>query len=63
MAKNDKNFFTADELVKRWRGNVTVGTLANWRSQGAGPRFTKIGNTVLYARADIEAYEKKQNKK
>lgn len=27
---------------------VSARTLANWRTQGKGPKFTKLGGKVLY---------------
>ena len=36
------------------------GTLANWRSQGKGPRWTKPGGSILYAWADVYEWEKSQ---
>jgi excisionase family DNA binding protein len=32
---------------------VPVGTLANWRYQGRGPAFVKIGRHVRYRRSDV----------
>ena len=32
------------------------GTLATWRWQGRGPRYTKYGNRVLYLGADLNAF-------
>lgn len=43
-----KKFLTPAELSARWGGRITVRTLANWRSQGAGPPFTKVGGSILY---------------
>lgn len=40
----------ADEL------SVSRGTLANWRSRGGGPRFTKVGANVRYSRADVDKW-------
>jgi predicted DNA-binding transcriptional regulator AlpA len=48
---------TPDELVTRWDGAVTTGTLANWRSQDRGPRYVKIGRAVRYRLADIVEWE------
>ncbi|WP_409998740.1 helix-turn-helix transcriptional regulator [Bradyrhizobium sp. SZCCHNS2022] len=31
-------------------------TLAAWRTLGRGPSFVKVGRTVFYRRADIEAW-------
>lgn len=36
--------------------DVPVGTLANWRYQGRGPRFVKVGRHVRYRRSDVEAW-------
>jgi excisionase family DNA binding protein len=36
--------------------NVPVATLANWRYQGRGPRFVKVGRHVRYRRSDVEAW-------
>ncbi|MEP1352704.1 MAG: helix-turn-helix domain-containing protein [Tateyamaria sp.] len=32
---------------------VPEGTIANWRCQGSGPPYTKIGNRVRYSEADV----------
>ncbi|TDB86444.1 DNA-binding protein [Actinomadura sp. KC216] len=31
-------------------------TLANWRSQGIGPKPRKVGHSVLYRRRDVDAW-------
>jgi hypothetical protein len=54
----EQQFFSPKELCARWRGCVSVGTLVNWRARGTGPAFMKCGSKVIYAIADIEAYEK-----
>jgi hypothetical protein len=36
---------------------VAPATLANWRSQGRGPRYLRIGGKILYDNADLDAYE------
>jgi len=51
-------FLTVGELVKRWRGTVTKGTLANWRSLKIGPAFTKMGREPLYPLVAVQAYER-----
>ena len=42
------------------RLNVAVGTLANWRCQGIGPRYVKLtgspNSPVRYKSAEVEAY-------
>jgi hypothetical protein len=42
-------------LAQRWR--VSERTLEQWRWQGRGPRFLKIGGRVVYRLSDIEAFE------
>lgn len=44
------------------RLRTTIGTLANWRVRGQGPRFIKVGRKVLYPVAEIEAWERKNLK-
>ena len=50
-------FLTEEELAERWRGQVTRGTLRNWRTQGRGPPFLKAGRAVLYPRSRLLAWE------
>ena len=33
-----------------------VGTLANWRSKGIGPRFVKLDRRVGYRLCDLEKF-------
>lgn len=54
---NNKRNLTAAELVERWGGVVSQQTLANWRSQGRGPTYVKIGRKVLYPIDAIEQFE------
>lgn len=35
---------------------LSRGTLANWRTEGRGPRYIKSGKQVLYRVSDIEAW-------
>ncbi|GEM_PF-1345664 len=52
-------YLTPGDLAQRWR--MDVKTLSNWRVQGKGPAYVKLGegrNTkVLYPKEAIEAYE------
>ncbi|WP_413800120.1 helix-turn-helix transcriptional regulator [Streptomyces iranensis] len=45
----------ADEL------GVSVGTLANWRWRGEGPRYLKLGSgrssPIRYQREDVDAWK------
>jgi hypothetical protein len=45
---SDPKFLTTEEVAERYRGEVSVGTLRNWRAQRVGPPFIKIGKSVLY---------------
>jgi predicted DNA-binding transcriptional regulator AlpA len=42
------------------RIGVPVGTLANWRCDGRGPRYLKVGRHVRYRVADLEAWLDRQ---
>lgn len=55
-------FLTVTQLVERWKRQVTVATLATWRSRGNGPPYVKVGGKVLYRVTDLEAYEKKNTR-
>jgi len=50
-----KHFSPADVEVLY---GVRVGTLANWRCQGRGPAYHKIGRNVFYSVDDLEAWER-----
>jgi hypothetical protein len=43
------------DLAERWV--ISPRTLEQWRWQGCGPRYLKIGGRVLYRLSDIEAFE------
>lgn len=45
-AQKQSTYLTPQELVLRWNGAVTTGTLANWRNKGKGPAYTKFGSRV-----------------
>ncbi len=51
---------TPAQLAERW--SVQVGSLANMRSQGRGPGYLRLGASVRYLLADIEAYEQANRK-
>ena len=50
-------FLTPEEVAERYRGEVSVGTLRNWRSMRIGPAFVKIGKAVLYPVAELDAWD------
>lgn len=45
------------EAAERLR--VSVGTLANWRVAGEGPKFIKFGRKVLYPVRELELFEQR----
>jgi hypothetical protein len=55
-----KEFFTPSELVDRYKGKITVRTLANWRSAGISPPFTKIGGRILYPVVELVKWEERR---
>jgi len=44
-----------EALAFRWK--VTVATLDQWRWNGKGPRFFKIGRNIFYRIKEIESFE------
>jgi hypothetical protein len=55
----DQKFLTPEEVVQRYRGEISLGTLRNWRSMRIGPTFVKIGKAVLYPVAELDAWDRK----
>ncbi len=55
----DNKFLTAEEVSERYRGEITVGTLRNWRAMRIGPPFVKIGKAVLYPISELDAWDQK----
>ncbi|MGZ3309341.1 MAG: helix-turn-helix domain-containing protein, partial [Xanthobacteraceae bacterium] len=51
-------YLTAEEVSERYRGEITVGTLRNWRAMRIGPAFIKIGKAVLYPLEELDAWDK-----
>lgn len=43
--------------------HVSKGTLANWRSYGHGPKYTKVGGRVRYPRTEIDQWLKNRTLK
>ncbi len=48
-------WLTRPEVAKRLR--ISRQTLAQWGSQGRGPKYAKFGRQVRYRVEDVEAYE------
>lgn len=48
------DYLTPKDLEKTYQ--LAPKTLANWRSQGRGPEFFKLGNKVRYLRKNVEEW-------
>lgn len=55
-----QQYLTPAELVSRYKATITIRTLANWRSTGEGPAYTKIGGRVLYPVDAVIAWERQR---
>ena len=47
-AAPDDDLLTDEDVVARYRGRITLGTLRNWRALKIGPPYIKVGKAVLY---------------
>ena len=56
---SERKFLTAEEVSQRYRGEVSVGTLRNWRAMKVGPAFVKIGKAVLYPVEELDVWDRK----
>lgn len=54
------SFLTPNSLASRW--NLAPNTLKQWRWNGRGPLYLKIGGRVLYRLNDIEQFEQQKLK-
>lgn len=45
-AAQAQQFISEGELAARW--NLAPRTLRRWRTEGHGPRFTTLGNSIRY---------------
>lgn len=55
---SDNRYLTVEEVVERYRGAVTVGTLDNWRAMRIGPAYIKVGKAVLYPVEELDAWDR-----
>lgn len=53
-------FMTVDQLSAYIK--IEPGTIYNWKQLGLGPRRTKVGKRVLFAKVDVDAWIAEQNK-
>jgi predicted DNA-binding transcriptional regulator AlpA len=55
---NAVQWLTPDDLARMWQ--VSVGTIANWRTNKKGPEFVRIGGLVRYSPEAVDAWLAKQ---
>lgn len=53
------SYLTPAQVTERYEGRISVRTLANWRSGGSGPAFSRIGGRVLYPEDRLNEWEAK----
>jgi hypothetical protein len=53
----EEKLLSPKDLSERWRHQIGIQTLANWRALNHGPKFLKVGHRVLYRLVDVEAFE------
>lgn len=56
---SDRMFLTLDEVIGRYRDQISEGTLRNWRSKRVGPSFLKLGKAVLYPLEELERWDRR----
>ncbi|PZV34963.1 DNA-binding protein [Mesorhizobium kowhaii] len=54
----DPNYLTPEEVIARYRGQVSEGTLRNWHCMRIGPSFLKIGKAILYPSGELDRWDK-----
>lgn len=55
----DPKFLTTEEVVERYREEISIGTLRNWRAMRVGPPFVKVGKAVLYPVQELDEWDRK----
>ena len=56
---SDRMFLTLDEVIDRYRDQISGGTLRNWRYMRVGPSFLKLGKAVLYPLEELERWDRR----
>ncbi|NQU79262.1 helix-turn-helix domain-containing protein [Candidatus Woesearchaeota archaeon] len=55
------DYLTPKDIEKTYQ--LATKTLANWRSQGRGPEFFKLGNKVRYLRKNVDKWVEQSRRK
>jgi hypothetical protein len=56
---SNAHYLTPDEVSERYRGEISTGTLRNWRAMRIGPSYVKVGKGVLYPVSELDAWDRK----
>lgn len=51
-------YLTIDEVVERYRSQISEGTLRNWRSLRIEPSFIKMGKVPLYPVEELDRWDR-----
>jgi hypothetical protein len=54
----NSQFITPEDLIERYKGRISIKTLANWRTKGGGPSYTKIGGKIMYPLSEVIEWER-----
>jgi len=52
-------FLTLNEVIARYRSQISEGTWRNWRSMRVRPSFLKVGKAVLYPREELDRWDRR----
>jgi hypothetical protein len=55
---DDDFWLTRQDVAERWK--MPPATLAQWGSQGRGPKYAKFGRHCRYKLSDVIAFEEAQ---
>ena len=55
------DLLTDEDLARRWK--VELITICQWRWNGKGPRFFKMGRQIFYRPEDVRYFEEQKTKK
>jgi hypothetical protein len=56
---SDPMFLTLNEVIERYRGQISEGTSRNWRSIRVGPSSLKIGKAVLHPLEELDRWDRR----
>lgn len=48
---------TPAEASAYFEGKISIRTLANWRSQGKGPKFLRLEGKIMYPLEELQKWE------